>query len=130
MNETRALPESPSPTRPHAIVADEAIRTATSATFGALVLNQAGPIAVEFMSYGCAHCRVLEPGLQQAAAMVKSTEKIVRVNVAIDHELAARYDVNVTPTLVMFLDGAPVARAQGPRPHLPSLLAVLTGPFA
>jgi len=116
-------------TRSHTPVVNEAIRTVTSETFGALVLDKKGPIAVEFMSYGCAHCRVLEPVLQQVAAMVKPKEKTFRVNVAIEQDLAASYNVHVTPTLVMFLDGSPVGRAEGPKPELSNLLAVVTEPF-
>ena len=37
------------------------IQTVTSRTFSRLVLEAEGPIAVEFMSYGCVHCRAMEP---------------------------------------------------------------------
>ena len=47
------------------------IQTVTSSTFTRLVLEAEGPIAVEFMSYGCAHCRAIEPVLEQVAEMVK-----------------------------------------------------------
>jgi len=114
-------------TRPHRTA--EAIHTVTSATFGALVLEGTGPIAVEFMSYGCAHCRMLEPVLQQAAAMLKPKENTFRVNVAIEPELAANYNIEVTPTFVMFLDGSTVGRSEGPQPELSNILAVLTRPF-
>ena len=50
------------------------IRTVTAGTFDRLVLKGEGPIVVEFMSYGCAHCGVIEPDLQQVAEMVESTE--------------------------------------------------------
>jgi len=39
------------------------------------------------MSYGCAHCGVIEPDLQQVAEIVESTEKIFRVNIALDGNL-------------------------------------------
>ncbi len=39
------------------------IQTVTNATFQDLILDGQGPIAVEFMSYGCAYCRALEPVL-------------------------------------------------------------------
>ena len=74
----------------------------TSDTFAKLVLEGEGPIAVEFMSYGCAHCQIIEPVLQQVAAMVKSNEKIFRVNIAVEPELAERYEIQGTPTLIMF----------------------------
>ena len=60
------------------------IQGTTSDTFAKLVLEGEGPIAVEFMSYGCAHCQIIEPVLQQVAAMVnrnkKSSESILLSN--------------------------------------------------
>ena len=81
------------------------IRTVTSDTFPSLVLKAQGPIVVEFMSYGCVHCREIEPVLQQVAEMVKSKEKIFRVNTADDQELTDTYEIQGTPTVVMFLNG-------------------------
>ena len=105
------------------------IRTTTSDTFAKLVLEGQGPIAVEFMSYGCAHCQVIEPVLQQVAAMVKSTEKIFRVNIAIEPELAERYQIQGTPTLIMFLDGTEVGRVEGPSPVVSTLLTAIKQPY-
>jgi thiol-disulfide isomerase/thioredoxin len=105
------------------------VQTATFETFGASVLDAKGPIAVEFMSYGCAHCRVMEPILQQVAAAVQPQEKIFRVNVAIEHELASTYAISGTPTLIMFLDGREVGRAEGTRPTEADVLAAVTLPF-
>jgi len=56
------------------------IRLLLASTFDRLVLKGEGPIVVEFMSYGCAHCGLIEPDLQQVAEIVESTEKIFRVN--------------------------------------------------
>ncbi len=114
---------------PRTPVANDRIPTVTSATFDALVLQGAGPIAVEFMSYGCAHCRAIEPILQQVAAMAPSKAKIFRVNIAADPDLADAYEVGGTPTLVMFRDGAEVGLVEGPSPTLSSLLAAVTQPF-
>jgi thioredoxin 1 len=105
------------------------IRSVTRSTFDALVLAGQGPIAVEFMSYGCAHCRLLEPVIQRVAEMIQPRQKIFRVNIAAEPELAEAYAIGGTPTLVMFLNGNEVARAEGPRPHEASLLEVVTKPF-
>jgi thioredoxin 1 len=105
------------------------IQTVTASTFDRLVLQGEGPIVVEFMSYGCAHCGVIEPDLQQVAEIVESTEKIFRVNIALDRELADLYEVQGTPTLVMFLNGAIVGRDEGPSPDVSSLLDVVKQPF-
>jgi thioredoxin 1 len=104
------------------------IRTVTSSTFNSLVLQGEGPIVVEFMSYGCAHCRAIEPALQRVAEIVRSKEKIFRLNVAIEQELAERYEIRGTPTLIMFLDGREVGRVEGPNPEVSSLLTALKQP--
>jgi thioredoxin 1 len=107
----------------------EVIQTVSGSTFKASVLEGAGPIAVEFMSYGCAHCRALEPILQQAADKVKAQEHVFRVNVAVERELAERYQIEGTPTLVMFLNGQEVGRTAGPHPTLSGVMSAITGPF-
>jgi len=105
------------------------ISTVTSSTFNSLVLEADGPIVVEFMSYGCAHCRVIEPILQQVAQLVGSKEKIFRVNTGVDLDLAEHYEIQGTPTLIMFLNGRQVGRVEGPHPTVPSLLTAITQPF-
>jgi thiol-disulfide isomerase/thioredoxin len=54
------------------------IQTVTSNTFTRLVLEAEGPIVVKFMSYGCAHCRAIEPVLEQVAQMVKTPGEILQ----------------------------------------------------
>jgi thioredoxin 1 len=105
------------------------IQTVTSGTFTRLVLEAEGPIAVEFMSYGCAHCRAIEPVLEQVAEMVKAEEKIFRVNIAVEQELAGSYQIQGTPTLVMFLNQNEVGRVEGPSPTVSSVLTAVTQPF-
>jgi len=105
------------------------IRTVTAGTFDCLVLNGEGPIVVEFMSYGCAHCGVIEPNLQRVAEMVESTEKIFRVNIAVDRELADVCGIQGTPTLIMYLNGAIVGREEGPVPDVSNILAVVSKPY-
>ncbi len=105
------------------------IRTVGAATFQSLVLDGAGPIAVEFMSYGCAHCRALEPVLQTVAEMVSPRETVYRVNVAVDQDLAAGNGIEGTPTLVMFLNGREVGRVTGPHPTVKTVMSAVTGPF-
>ena len=50
--------------------------------------------------------------------------------VALDRELADAYEVQGTPTLVMFLNGAVVGREEGPSPDVSNLLAVVSQPYA
>jgi thioredoxin-like negative regulator of GroEL len=105
------------------------ILTVTSSTFEERVLNAEGPIVAEFMSYGCTHCRTMEPILQQVAGMVEPDETIVRVNIAVEQALAASYGIRGTPTLIMFLGGRELARVEGPSPDVSAVLAAVTQPF-
>jgi thioredoxin 1 len=101
----------------------------TSASFDPLVLQGEGPIAVEFMSYGCAHCRAIEPILRRVAEMVKGKEKIFQVNVAVEQGLAETFEIQGTPTLVMFLNGQEAGRVEGAPPNVSSVLTAVTQPF-
>jgi thioredoxin 1 len=105
------------------------VRTATGGTFNLLVLEGIGPIVVEFMSYGCSHCQRIEPVLQRVAEMLKTKEKIFRVNVAVERGLADAYAIRGTPTLVMFLNGEEIGRVDGLSPTFPSVLGAVTEPF-
>ena len=124
-NETMEVPRL----APRRRVRSDWVRTITSSTFALLVLEGKGPIAVEFMSYGCAHCQTIEPVLQQVAEMVKQKENIFRVNVAVEPELADRYEIQGTPTLITFLDGKEVGRVEGPSPVVSSVLTAVRQPF-
>ena len=107
----------------------DVIQTVTEATFTDLVLQTSGPVAVEFMSYGCGFCRAIEPILQQVSQKLHSEVKIFRVNVPAQSELASTYQIEGTPTFVMFLNGNEIARSEGPSPTLENITAMLTQPF-
>ena len=107
----------------------EEIQTVTLSTFDELVLNGEGPIAVEFMSYSCEYCRAMEPVLEQVAEMVKLKEKIFKVNIATEPELGERYDVQGSPTLLMFLSGKRVGQVEGPPATVSSVLTAVSQPF-
>jgi thioredoxin 1 len=83
-NETLEVPR----TTPRRRGSSDSIGTVTGSTFASLILEARGPIVVEFMSYGCVHCRAIEPVLEKVAETVKSKEKIFRVNAAVDEELS------------------------------------------
>jgi len=71
----------------------------------------------------------MEPVLQEVAQMVEPKEKIFRVNIALEQELADSYQIQGTPTFVMFLNGTEVGRVEGPPPEVSSIFAAVTAPF-
>ncbi len=104
------------------------VQTLDDATFAGAVAAARGPAVVEFMSYGCEHCRAMEPVLQGLAQTSEMT--FFRVNVAAEPDLAERLQIDVTPTFVMFRDGREVGREAGVRPVRSRLAAALARPFA
>ena len=105
------------------------VHSVTRETFAQLVLESDQPVAVEFMSYGCSHCRAIEPVLQEAARTIAASVRVLRVNIAVQPDLAADYGIQGTPTLVMFRAGAEVGRVEGPNPTPSAVMAALTKPF-
>jgi len=105
------------------------VQTVATSAFDALVLQGSGPIAVEFMSYGCGYCRAIEPMLQEVAEVLDSKEQIFRVNIDSEEELAGSFDIQGTPTFIMFLDGNEVGRVEGIQPTLENVMAAVTEPF-
>ena len=110
-------------------VAADRIEVVDGASFRTKVLQVEGRIAVEFMSYGCGYCRAMEPALKQVAQMIWPDEKIFRVDITANPDLASEYNVGGTPTFVMFLNGEEVGRSEGPDPDLARVRDAITGPF-
>ena len=108
---------------------EDRIETLTADTFDSRVLESEGPVAVEFMSYSCSYCQDVEPFLQRVAEMEAARERFYRLNIAVDEEIARTYDIEGTPTFIMFLDGAQVGRSVGPPASLESVLQTVTQPF-
>jgi thioredoxin len=108
----------------------DALTTVNVRNFDQLVLGALGPVAVEFMSYGCPHCRAAEPFVQQVAAELAGNIKMYRVNLPIEPELNERFNIQgMTPTFVMFQNGQEVGRVVGPIPSFKTILAAVKGPF-
>ena len=107
----------------------DGIPSLDAAGFEASVMQGRGPIAVEFMSYSCAYCAAMEPVLQEVAETLRSREQIFRVNVATELDLASTYEMEGTPTLIMFSQGREVGRSEGLDPDAETVLEALTAPF-
>ena len=63
------------------------------------------------------------------AETLDGKEQILRVNIDADPELSAGFEVQGTPTFIMFMDGRELERVEGIQPTLASVMAVVTQPF-
>lgn len=76
----------------------------SDADFAATLSAADGPVLVEFHLDHCAHCRRLEPLLEEAAADYRGRVQIVRMN-AEANSTRPQYGLHGTPMLVLYIDG-------------------------
>jgi thioredoxin 2 len=78
------------------------------------------PVLVDLWAPWCGPCRVVEPGVQQAAEKLAGRLKAVKVNVDQAPRTAERLGVRGIPTLLILRQGREVARQVGavPPPQL------------
>lgn len=86
---------------------------ATDAAWDTEVLGRPEPVLVDFWAPGCVPCRMAEPVVADLAARHAGRLTVARLNVDDHPRSAVRYDVLSLPTLILFRDGAPVARVSG-----------------
>lgn len=81
--------------------------------FQAEVLDSKLPVIVEFYSDSCIPCKQLSPILGGIEDDYEDKLKVVKVNVNFDGELAEKYEVAASPTMLFFKDGAEAERIRG-----------------
>jgi thioredoxin 1 len=86
----------------------------TDARFAADVLEADRPVLVDFWAPWCAPCRVLSPVIEQLAAE-RDDLAFAKVDIEVEQQTAAQYEVLAAPTLILFRSGQPVLRLVGTR---------------
>ncbi|OVE80376.1 thioredoxin [bacterium I07] len=85
-------------------------------SFDDLLKHSQQPVLVDFWAEWCGACKMVSPTIQQIAAEFKGKLLTVKINVDKKKHLAARYQINSIPTIMMFKDGKPVMRLTGAQP--------------
>lgn len=101
----------------------------SEADFQAEVLDGALPVLVEFYSDSCIPCKQLSPILGGLEDDYEDQIKIVKVNVNFDADLAAKYEVAASPTILIFKNGEEVRCVRGlvKRPVLETIVKEILG---
>jgi len=88
----------------------------TDATFDGEVFGQPGPVLVDFGAEWCHPCRKLDPLVEELAAEWGARVKVVHIDADANIASTMRFQVMGLPTLIVFVEGQPVARLQGFQP--------------
>ena len=84
----------------------------SGADFQAEVLDEKLPVLAEFYSDSCIPCKQLSPILGGIEDDYEDQLKVVKINVNFDADLAQKYEVAASPTILIFKDGAEVRRVR------------------
>ncbi|MPZ36816.1 MAG: thioredoxin [Rhizobiales bacterium] len=93
-----------------------AVGKVSDATFEAEVLKAKGPVVVDFWAEWCGPCKMIAPALEEIAGSLGEKVKIVKLNVDENPQVAAKYNIQSIPTLLIFKNGDMSSRQIGAAP--------------
>lgn len=91
--------------------------TLTKENFDNEVLHSDKTVLVDFWASWCGPCKMIAPTVARIAEDYADTVKVGKINVDEEPELAALFDVESIPTLMVFRNGKPDGVMIGFRPR-------------
>lgn len=89
------------------------LRNATETTAFEAALASGSPVIVDFYTPSCVICKKVEPMLSAIEGDFDGRLDVVKVDAAANLEIAAKYQVQGVPTLLLFRDGELLDRKTG-----------------
>lgn len=87
-----------------------------SRNFDSVLATKNTPVMVDFWATWCGPCRMVAPVIEQVAEEYEGRAIVGKVDVDECGDLAMRYGVMSIPTVMVFVNGQPVAKQIGAAP--------------
>jgi len=86
-------------------------------SFQELITQSELPVLVDFWAEWCGACKMVSPTIQKIASELKGRVLTVKVNVDQKQFIAAQYQIQSIPTIMLFQKGKILMRLEGALPY-------------
>lgn len=86
-------------------------------SFDELIQKSEIPVVVDFWAGWCGPCKMVSPTLEKIAREFKGKLMVIKINVDHKQHIAAQYQIQSIPTIMMFHKGVQKMRLVGALPY-------------
>jgi len=92
---------------------DNSVVELNNNNFDEIIINSDTPVVVDFWAPWCGPCKMMAPTFAQVATTFPLKALFAKVNTQDEQNLAARFNIQSIPTLIVFKNGVEVQRVSG-----------------